>query len=225
MSLFRADQYQEAEEAFSHGLAIAPFSSWLHFGRGRARSKQDKHWESLSDFELACRLDSGCRAFRYYMATTENLAGQYEEAANDFRLCIDLSEPEERYPLVTWLYLTYLLELHEPQMAQNALLLVEDSVEPRQMDYGYHRCVQLFKGLIAPENFVDLQDMEAKCLKKPGRIQLEQYMMYYGLYAYGVMRGDGTLFRRAIETITKMPPSPAFGYQKGMTVARSMELV
>lgn len=225
MSLFRADDYAAAEDAFSHGLVLEPFDPWLYFGRGRARSKQLKYWESLADFELCCRLDSDNRAFRYYLATTESLAGQFEEAANDFRICVDLAEPNDVYPLITWLYLTYLLDLNDKASANEALSLADDNVQPRQMDYGYHRCVQLFKGNVTPENFVDIPDMEEKCLKKPGRIQLELYMMYYGLYAYSVMIDDAALGRSAIEKIVSFPPSPAFGYQKGMEVAKRMGLV
>lgn len=225
MSYFRKEQYREADDAFSHGLCLNPLDGFLHFGRGRARSKLDKLWEALADFEFACRVDSSNRAFRYYLATTENLAGQYEEAVNDFLLCVDLSENEDRFPLVTWIYLTELLELHESEKAQQALRLVPDESEWRQMDYGYHRCVQLFKGLVFPDEFIDLKDMEEKCIKKPGRIQLEQYMMYYGLYAYAVMHNDPKLARHALVTITKMPPSPAFGYKKGMQAARAMNLI
>lgn len=225
MSLFRSGEYPAADDAFSHGLALDPFEPWLRFGRGRCRSKMGKNWEALADFEYVCRLDTDNRAFRYYMATTEYDMGLYEEAAGDFRICVDLAEQSERYPLVTWLYLTYLLELKDPVKAKQALELVEDGVEARQMDYGYRRCVELFKGHIDPENFVDLEDMEKNCLKKPGRIELEQYMMYYGLYAYSVMIDDEAMGREALLTIMKRKPSPAFGYTLARKKAKELGLI
>lgn len=225
MSLFREDgNYVEAEDAFSHGLALEPFDGWLRYARGRSRIKQDKYWEGISDLELACRLAPDIRIFRYYMATAENLAGHYEESANDFLICAELAAAEECCPTVTWLYLTYLLELGDKESAKKSLSLVPDDVVPRQMDYGYHRCVQLFKGIIASENFINIADMEQKCQKKPGRIELELNMMYYGLYAYGVMIGDEKLSREAISKLIALPPSEAFGYKKGIEIAKRMGL-
>ncbi len=225
MCLFRAGNLREAKDAFYNGLVFKPFNAWLHFGRGRCLAKANKYWEAMADFELACRLDSNNCAFRYYMATTENLAGHYEKAVNDFRICVDMAEPEELYPWATWLHLTYLLDLNDSDNAQKALSLVDDDVQPRQMDYGYHRCVQLFKGIIEPENFVDLADIETKCLKQPGRIQLELNMMYSGLYAYSIMIGDDALGREAITKLTQLEDSSSFGYKKGMEVAKRMGLV
>ena len=67
--------------------------------------------------------------------------------------------------------------------------------------------------------------MEKNCLKKPGRIELEQYMMYYGLYAYSVMIDDEAMGREALLTIMKRKPSPAFGYTLARKKAKELGLI
>lgn len=225
ISLFRAARYDEADEAFSQGLVYDPFHAYLYFGRGRSKTKANKYWPGVADFEMALRLDPENWNFWYYIATANNIEGKYEESIRNFKCAIRYAAPEECYPMVDWIYQTYVLDLHDKEGAKKALTLIGDDVVPPPMDYGYCRTVKLYKGLVTPENFVDIPDMEEKCIKKPGRIEAELNGMYYGLYTYSVMIGDEALGRHAITELLKVARPATFGCIKGKEVAKRMGLL
>ena len=225
MSLFRAAQYEEADAAFSQGLVYTPFHAYLYFGRGRAKTKAGRFWPGIADFEMALRLDPENWNFWYYLATANNMEGYCEESISNFENAIRYAAPEERYPMVDWLYQTYALDLHDIERANQALTLVADGVVPPPMDYGYCRTVSLYKGLLTPDNFVDIPDMEEKCIKKPGRIEAELNGMYYGLYVYSTVIGDEALGRYAIESLLRVARPATIGCIKGMKVAQRMGLI
>ena len=100
-------KYEEALEAHSHGIAYDPFYAPNYFGRGRRQNAVGRTWAALADFTVAIHLDSDCWTYWYYRATTLNLNGHLEESIDDFRECMRLSNPAEHYPLIHWIYTTY----------------------------------------------------------------------------------------------------------------------
>lgn len=225
MSLFRAKRYSDAEDVFSQGLTYNPFHPYLYFGRGRAKSKENRFWPSVADFEMALRLDSQNWNFWYYIATAYNGEGYYPEAVDAFENAIKYSYPDERSPMVYWLYLIHLLDLDDKDSAQKVLSLIEDDVVPPPNDYGYHRSILLFKNLLSSDTFVNRDDMKEKCLKKPGRINTELNVMYYALYAYGVRENEPALSEYAIRELLKVKNPSTFAYIKGAQVAERMRLL
>lgn len=225
IALFRARKYEEADAAFSQGLVYDPFHPYLYFGRGRSKTKANHFWPGIADFEMALRLDPENWNFWFYLATANNMEGFAQESVENFKNAIRYAAAEECYPMVDWIYQTYVLDLNDFDKAQESLSLIADDVVPPPMDYGYCRTVSLYKGLLTPENFVDLKDMEEKCIKKPGRIETELNGMYYGLYVYSVVHHDEALGRHAIEELLKVACPPTFGCIKGMKVARQMGLL
>lgn len=224
ISLFRAAAYDEADAAFSQGLVYEPFHAYLYFGRGRAKTKANRFWPGVADFEMALRLDPENWNFWYYLATAYNMEGYGEESIAGFENAVRYAAPEECYPMVDWMYQTCVLDLHDMERAKKALSLIADGTTPPPMDYGYCRTVSLYKGLISPENFIDIPDMEEKCIKKPGRIETELNGMYFGLYVYSTVIGDEALGRHAIEELLRVARPATFGCIKGMKVARKMGL-
>jgi len=126
---------------------------------------------------------------------------------------------------VHWLFTSYLLELNDPKRAAEALTLIPKDVVPPQMDYGYHRCFLLYTGQITPDEFVNIPEMEEKCLKNPGRIELELNTMYYGLFAYSVYTGDEERANYALKELMKIAVPQAFGYKKGVVFAKQRGLI
>ena len=173
--------YEGAIEAHSRGFAFAPFYAPNYFGRGRRHSASGHFWQAVADFTVAIHLDSSNWIYWYYRATTLNMNGHVEESLDDFTRCISLTAPEEHYPLADWLY-TSNVELGRYAEAEKSLDLVDASVEAPQMDYGYRRSVLLYKGLVSPEEFIDIPLLEKNVLPQKDRVRLELNGLYYSLY-------------------------------------------
>ena len=225
MALANQNRNEEAVEAFSAGIRFAPFDPYLHFARGRKLAASGKLWPAIAELTLANCIDKSDWTFMYYRATTFNLFGYYEESCRDFKACLDMVPAEETYPMIHWLYTTYLLELKDPARARAAIDLVKYTEDYPQMDYGYHRCYQLYAGLVDKEHFIDIDEMKEKCLKRPGRIELELNTMYYALFAYCVETGDEQGADNALRALLKIPVEGAFGYKKGLQFAKERGII
>ena len=225
MALSNSGDNEAAIRAFSHGLTIAPFDPFLYFARGRKRNAAGHFWPAIADLTLAVRLDDTEWTFLYYRATSYNLKGMYRESCEDFKGCIRVAEPNEGCPMIHWLYTTYLLELKDVPSAEACLSLIPRDVVPPQMDYGYHRCFLLYTGQVSVEDFVDLEEMREKCLKRPGRVELELNTMYYGLFAYCVHHGYEQKADEALKKLLKIGVPNAFGYLKALPFAKARGLI
>ena len=76
--------------------------------------------------------------------TPDILAGHLEESIDDFRQCTKVPTPMEHDPLVHWIYSPY-VELGKFDEAEKSLELIDATLEPPRMDYGYCRSVRLYK--------------------------------------------------------------------------------
>ncbi|MDL2219265.1 hypothetical protein LJC04_02850 [Ruminococcaceae bacterium OttesenSCG-928-O06] len=225
MALGNAGQHEEAVDAFSQGLIHNPFDADLYFGRGRKHNHCGRFHSAIADLTMAIRIEPEVWTHWYYRATTYNLAGKFAESAADFEDCIHNAEDWERCPMVFWLYTTC-VELGDFDGAKKALTLIPDDITPPQMDYGYNRCIQLFKGFLTPENFIEPKDvMEAKILKQPQRWELELNTMYLGLYYYQIFNGNEAAADDALRELMKIPFPNAFGWLRGEPIARRRGLV
>lgn len=225
MALSNAGDNEAAVDAFSKGISLAPFDPYLYFARGRKQNAAGRFWPAISDLTLATRLDNTLWTFYYYRATAYSLEGYYEEACEDFKTCIRIAEDWECCPMVHWLFTTYVLELNDRKRAEESLKLIPTDIVPPQMDYGYHRCFLLYNGLIAPDDFVNIPDMQEKCLKQPNRINLELNTMYYGLFAYSMYIGDEARADNALRELLKVAVPQAFGYKKAIVFAKKRGLI
>ena len=225
MALCNNNLFEDGINAFSRAICLEPFNAYYHFGRGRRLAAIGQFWQGMADLTLATRITPESWTFWYYCGTTRYLHGLKEESIEDFRKCAELAEPYERYPFVHWLYTISLCALGEKEKAVEALSLVPDDAVPPQMDYGYCRCVKLYKGLIKPESFIDIQDMQEKCLKHENRINLELNTMYYGLYAYALYINDNSLADYALKELMKIAIPTAFGYKRGVEAARKRGII
>ena len=181
MALGLAHKNSESLEAYSKGLMYSPFYAPLYFGRGRRHNSMGEYYAALSDFTMAIQLDPSVWTYWYYRATAENIHGDLDASISDLEECIPLTIPSQRYVIVHWLYTTY-AELGDYKKAEESLEYVDGIVECPKRNYGYRRSVQLYKGLISPEDYIDEEEMAKVVLDQPGRIQLEENGMLYGLY-------------------------------------------
>ncbi len=217
-------RYDECIEAYSHGIACNPFYAPNYFGRGRKLNYTGRYWAAVADFTMAISLDSMNWTYWYYRATTQNLAGYIEESIEDFRQCIKYTAPHEHYPLVHWIYTSY-IEIGKFEEAKAALELTDCSAVAPQMDYGYCRSVQLYKGIVKPEEFIDIPAMEKAVLPRERRVELELNGMYYGLYNFWTLHGDAEKAKDALIELQKVQYDGAFGNTKGMAIAKKLGIV
>ena len=216
--------YEGAIEAHSRGIVYDPFYAPNYFGRGGKMSTTGRFWAAMADYTMAIQLDSRNWLYWYYRATTLNLAGHLEESIDDFRQCMKVSDPHEHYPLVHWIYTTY-VELGKFDEAEKSLELIDATLEPPRMDYGYCRSVRLYKGLVKPEEFIDIPAMQKAVLPREKRVELELNTMYYGLYCYWTLHGDAEKAADAIRQLMKVAYPGAFGYTKGLPIAKKLGIV
>ena len=218
------NRYNEAVEAHSRGIAFDPFYAPNYFGRGRRHNASGRFWQAVADFTMAIHLDSSNWIYWYYRATTLNLHGHVEESLDDFTRCLSLTAPEEHYPLADWLY-TSNVELGRYNAAEKSLDLVDASVEAPQMDYGYRRSVLLYKGLVKPEEFIDIPLLEKNVLPQEGRVQMELNGLYYSLYCYWMVHGEPEKAADAIRELMKVAWPGAFAHTKALPIAKRLGIV
>jgi len=85
--------------------------------------------------------------------------------------------------------------------AEKCLDLIDATVEAPQMDYGYCRVVRLYKGIVKPEEFIDIPAMQKAVLPQENRVNLELNGMYYGLYCYWTLHGEPEKAAQAIRAL------------------------
>lgn len=217
-------RYEESIEAYSRGIAFDPFYAPNYFGRGRKQNVSGHFWQAVADFSMAIQLDSTNWMYWYYRATTLNLKGYVEESIDDFRQCIRLTDPHEHYPLADWLY-TSNVELGRYQEAEDSLKLVDASLEAPQMDYGYRHSVLLYKGIVKPEDFIDIPLLEKNILPQPDRLRLELNGLYYSLYCYWMVHGEPEKAKDAIAELLKVAYPGAFAHTKALPIAKKLGLL
>lgn len=218
-------KYEEAIEAYSIGASYAPFFAPNYFGRGRAHNGIGEWRQAIADFSLCIQLDPQNWTYWYYRATTWNTHDEYENCVYDFKQCLKLTHPNEHYPLIHWLFTSY-CEMGKFDEAKKVLDLIDcnTAVAP-QMDYGYQRAVQLYKGIVKPEEYINEEEMAKKVLNRPDRVKLEQCGMLYGLYWFQTMNGNHEAARVAIEKLMKQPYPGAFGYTKSIPIAKKLGII
>ena len=158
MALGLEKRAEEALEAFSKGIMYHPFYAPNYFGRGRRHNSMGHYYAALADFTMCIQLDPSVWTYRYYRATCESVHGDIESALSDFEECIPLTIPSQRYVIVHWLYTTY-AELGLYDKAEESLEYVDGIVECPRRNYGYRRSVQLYKGIVKPEKYINEEEM------------------------------------------------------------------
>lgn len=224
MALGVEHRNEESLEAYSKGLMYSPFYAPLYFGRGRRHNGMGHYYAALSDFTMAIQLDPSVWTYWYYRATAENVHGDLLSSIEDLEHCLDLTIPSQRYVIVHWLYTTY-AERGDYKAAEESLKYVDGIVECPKRNYGYRRAVQLYKGLVKPEEYIDEEAMAKEVLDQPGRIQLEETGMLYGLYWYWKIHGDDQKAYDAIERLQHIAVKGAFGYTKSIPIARKLGII
>ena len=205
MALVNAGKSEEAINAYSQGLVENPFAPILYF-------------------TMAIRLDPEVYSYWYYRAVTNNLAGNYKAAVSDFRRAMEQTEPFERYGLIDWIFTSY-VESGDMEQARAVLDEIGDDLPEPKIHYGYKRRVRLYKGLIDPENFVDIEDIKKHLIPQKNRMQLEVTTLLFGLYVYYIYKGNDAKANETLLELLKDPYPGAFGSIKAEKAAKDRGLI
>ncbi len=215
---------EEGIDAYSMGITYAPFYAPNYFGRGRRHNAVGEWKQAMADFTVAIQLDPQNWTYWYYRATTENVrGGLLEESIDDFKECLNLTQAHEHYPLIHWLYTTY-AELGDYKKAEESLDLMDFSQVAPQMDYGYQRAVQLYKGLVKPEDYIDEEKMAKLVIDRPNRVHFEESHMLYGLYWYWMIHGNEEKAIEAIRRLQEIGYPQTFGLLKSKKLAEKYNI-
>lgn len=224
MAVADSGDIEKSIETFSEGISKHPFSAILYFGRGRKYMGLKKYSHAISDFTMPIRLDPEVYSFWYYRAVANNLSGNYKEAIKDFESAMEQTEQWERYGLIDWIFTSY-VELGDMAKAKEVVDSMPGDLDAPQMHYGYKRRVQLYKGLITPDKFIDIEDIKAHAVVQENRLALEVATLLFGLYIYYIYKNDQ---KNADATLLKLMDNPypgAFGSLKGEVAARKRGLI
>jgi len=224
MALVSAGKSEEAINAYSEGLVEYPFAPMLYFGRGRRYIGPKLYDRAIADFTMSIRLDPEVYSYWYYRAVSNNLAGNYEAAIYDFRRAMEQTQPFERYGLIDWQFTSY-VEMGDMEKAKAVLDEIGDDLPAPQMHYGYKRRVRLYKGLISPEEFIDVEDIKKHLIKQDNRLQLEITTLLFGLYIYYIYKGEEEKANETLLEILKDPYKGAFGAIKAEDAAKARGLI
>lgn len=215
---------EAAIDAICEGLIRNPFCPILYFARGRKNLSTKRYRRAVADFTMAIRLDPEIYSHWYYRAVTNNLSGSYEAAIADFKRAMEYTEPWERYGLIDWQFVTY-VEMGDMKRAKEVVDAMPGDLDAPQMHYGYKRRVQLYKGIVKPEEFIDMDDIKAHMVEQDNRLTLEVATLLFGLYIYYVYVDDQ---EKANETLLKLMENKypgAFACIKGEAAARKRGLI
>ena len=219
------EHLEEAVDAYSMGIMYQPFYAPNYFGRGRRYNALGKWKRAMADFTMCIQLDPSNWTYWYYRATTENVRGNMlEESIDDFMQCLHLTDPHEHYPLIHWLYTTY-AEMGDYKKAEESLDLIDCSLKAPQMDYGYERAVQLYKGMVKPDAYINEDEMAKVVIDRPNRVHFEESHMLYGLYWYWMIHGDEKKAYDAIKRLQEIGYPGTFGLLKSQPIARKLGII
>ena len=223
MSFSLAKRREEAVNAYSQGLVEFPFSPMLYFGRGRQFMGKLPE-RAIADFTMAIQLDPDVNLFWYYRAVTNNLNGRYEQAIYDFTQSLRCADPTDSYGMVDWLFTSY-VENGDMEGARKILDEVPDDLEVPDMDFDYKRRVQLYKGLVSPEELIDLEEIRKHVPDPNDDLHLDIITLMFGKYIYYLYKDEQKKADEVLLEMLKNPYEGAFASSKAKLAAKARGLI
>lgn len=223
MALSKAKRPEEAIDAYSQGLVEYPFASMLYFARGRRYMHPETYDMAIADFSMAIKLESDINMYWYYRAVTYNVSGQFEKAIADFREALRYAQPTDAYSMTDWIFSSY-VDMGDMESARKVLDEVADDLEVPDMDWDYKTRVRLYKGLIAPEDVINVEEIRKHVPDPEDDLKLDIVTLKYGLYVYYTYKGMTEKANEMLVEILKDPFEGAFATTKARIAAKARGL-
>ncbi len=219
MAYFNGD-FQVAIDAFSLGLLQEPFSTKLHYMRGRKYVSLDKWPEAASEFLMCIRINPedygpfenlGISWFyhpQHYLGLTYFYMNNLEKAVECFRdsMNVYIKNGIEFVPVeVDWMWMAY-MKMGRKDKAHEILQYTDASTPIAESDVTYKQRVLLYKGILTEKQYLDLID---------DTDHLHSMSAYYALANYYYFEKNDV--KGAVELLDKVLAIPtqhhAFAYK------------
>ncbi|MCO5225512.1 MAG: hypothetical protein M9953_09255 [Thermomicrobiales bacterium] len=158
ISLSRATlHHQEAIDAFSYGLTLAPFHSLLYRWRGHKYINVRQFNRASADLELAARLDPSNWDVWYHLALAHYCNAEFDRAEEAYMQCWTLPNTKDSLVAIAdWLYMTLRRQGKDDRAAE--ILAAVDSNIDLTADWAidsYFPRIRLYKGELQPSDLLD----------------------------------------------------------------------
>ena len=213
----------EAIEVYTEGIAAHPNYPPLYRHRGHRYISLRRFDDAIADLERAAHLlasrpdeieQDGMPNARnipltttgfnvwYHLALARYLIGDYTGALTAYRETMKHTRdiPDNVVAVTDWMYTT----LRRLGRHDEAAALLEDMTPDMEIieNHSYHRRIQMYKGLIAPKDLLDVDNAS----------DLDLATLGYGLGAWHLANGDRADAIGVFDKVVAGPYWPAFGF-------------
>jgi len=192
-------RYREANETFTRGIGIEPDNALLYRWRGHRHLSIREMDAARADLERGLALDSTVYGCWYHLGIVKYVTGDFNGAADAFAHALPHApDAGEHAGSIDWGWIS-LSRAGRAADAEAWLLANSDSLP---VENAYTRRLQLYRGLIAPEQLLTPADTE----------DVQVATLNYGLGNWYLLRGDTAQARAAFERSVQSGGWPAFGF-------------
>ena len=204
-------EFDKAIDCFSMAIAQQPFYFDYYFNRGRKYVSLDQWERGLADFVMSIRLDPTDGLEWHYAGVCCFYMDKYDEAADYFRRAIQAHRANGTHlvwPEVDWIFMAC-MRGGKPEEAVRALDLVGNDEPVEQSDYFYKKRVELYKGVVTPEEYLERLDRHSNLDAMTELYALSNYYYY--------LAHEPAKSMEVIDEILAMPDyHHAFGYKSAV---------
>jgi tetratricopeptide (TPR) repeat protein len=194
-----AQQFREAIETFTKGMAIAPNDPMLYRWRGHRYISTVQLDRALADLTRGYALDSTNYGILYHLGIVRMARGEFDRAADMFaRALVRPPNAGELGGSTDWLWMA-LSRAGRKAEAQAHLDRRPDSLPNTN---AYAQRLKLYRGQIGPDAVITPADTS----------KLQISTLSYGVGTWYLVRGDSAKAREWFERSVKAGGWPGFGY-------------
>ena len=205
-----ARQFREAIATFSRGLVIEPDNALLLRWRGHRYISIREFDRARADLTRAVRLDPSLYGAWFHLGVVQYPSGEFKDAAASFAKAQPMApDANELAGLTDWLWMS----LSRAGRKAEAKVVVDRRSSTLPQDYGYTRRLQLYAGVVTPDNLLTPADTD----------DVQIATLSYGAGNWLLIQGDEVRARAWFERATQTDGWPAFGFILAETELRRLK--
>jgi Flp pilus assembly protein TadD len=195
-----AQQFREAIETFSRGLAIAPGHAMLYRWRGHRHLSVREFDRAFADLTRGLAIDSTNYGILFHLGIIRFIRGEFAAAADLFRRAQPVApNAGELAGSTDWRWMSL---ARAGRMAEaTAMLGARPDSLPVDPNYGYARRLALYRGALSPNDLIRGSDDETTVAT-----------LAFGLGNWHLVRGDTAAARAMFQRAIASGGWAAFGF-------------